>query len=63
MIHVLIEKEAMKYIVVTSWKLESFEREVNMLLSQGWKLQGGVSVTTSVGDEKILFQALTKEGE
>ena len=63
MIHVLIEKEAMKYVVVTNWKLESFEKEVNMLLSQGWKLQGGVSVTTSLGNEKTFFQALTKEGE
>ena len=53
----------MKYVVVTNWKLESFEKEVNMLLSQGWKLQGGASVTTSLGNEKTFFQALTKEGE
>ena len=51
----------MKYIVVINWKLEAFEKEVTILLEQGWKLQGGVAVTTSTGNEKVFCQALTKE--
>ena len=51
----------MKYKVVEHWELGEFESQVNLLLYQGWTLQGGVSITIGPSGERILAQALIKE--
>lgn len=35
----------MKYQVVSSANLETLESRINQLISEGWELQGGVSVS------------------
>lgn len=51
----------MQYLVLTGWKLTEFEQRIELYLNDGWKLQGGVSVTTSLANEITYAQALTKE--
>ena len=51
----------MKYKVVEHWDLEEFESIINLLLYQGWALQGGVSIAFSPGGEQSFTQALIKE--
>ena len=43
-----------------SWTNDLFQQKVNELLTDGWSLQGGVSVSYSKDDFTILAQALVK---
>ena len=43
-----------------SWTNDLFQQKVNELLTDGWSLQGGVSVAYSKDDFTILAQALVK---
>jgi hypothetical protein len=46
-----------RYKVVSATQLEELEKQVNNLLANGWKLQGGVSV--GVGNS-YFYQAMAK---
>ena len=49
-----------EYRVVTAHKLDRFNNTVNTMLSIGWKLQGGVSISKS-GLSTVYAQAVVKE--
>jgi hypothetical protein len=49
----------MNYVVVTSWSVTNFEQSVMNYLKDGWRLQGGVSLTINNG-ETIYAQAMIK---
>ena len=53
----------MKYIIVTDIYENNFQLEVNKLLSEGWKLQGGISITHPISwnNDTVYTQALYKE--
>lgn len=54
----------MIYTVVTHYSLVELVKEINNLLAQGWKLQGGISITTSgIGSEEYtsFAQAITRK--
>lgn len=52
----------MEYILVSHWKLVEFDKNVNYLLSRGWKCQGGVSVAVNSNTGETLYaQAMIKE--
>jgi hypothetical protein len=54
----------MQYTVVSGSDEESLRIGIEQFLSQGWMLQGGVSVCSYVADGDTLFiyaQAMTKE--
>ena len=53
----------MKYTVLTHWKLAEFEKLVEAYLKEGWVLQGGVALTTSLGNEQTFAQEMIKQGE
>jgi hypothetical protein len=55
----------MKYIVVQNTDRQFFEREVNRLLKDGWKLQGGVSMVILEGsmEHYRYAQAIIKEDD
>jgi hypothetical protein len=49
-------------------KIDELEKEVNRLLDEGWKLVGGITTATAVGDEGygpiptlVYLQAMTRE--
>ena len=49
----------MEYKLITETKQKSLENEVNKHLKQGWKLQGGVSISQKQGNLTNIFcQAL-----
>jgi hypothetical protein len=52
----------MKYMIVTEWRQEVFEKVVQQFLDEGWILQGGVSITVNANTGTIYTaQALVKE--
>lgn len=54
----------MKYTIVNEWRQDVFEGKVQDLLDEGWKLQGGVSVSVNGQSNEMYFvQALVKEEE
>ncbi len=50
----------MKYKIVKGHSSEDLETKIYLMLAEGWKLQGGVSVYLTYGGTK-LFQAMVKE--
>lgn len=53
-----------RYIVVTDDDYQDFIQEVNDRIAEGWKLQGGVSVTALSGGDDVYrryFQAMIKD--
>lgn len=50
----------MKYTIVSHWKREQFQAEVERHLRQGWTLQGGVA-TTDTSVNASFHQAMVKE--
>ncbi|AXG69216.1 hypothetical protein KORDIASMS9_01436 [Kordia sp. SMS9] len=44
----------MKYEILRDTKAEELESRIEKALSRGWKLQGGVSISTR-GDNDIFF--------
>lgn len=52
----------MKYKVLFNYDTEKLEEQVNYFLKNGWKLQGGISVTFKVTGQNLIYaQAMTKE--
>lgn len=51
----------MNYIVVTDWLLHGFQKTITDYLKDGWRLQGGVSLTKNFANgETIYAQAMIK---
>ena len=57
----LIKGIKIEYSLVECSICETFKHTVNMLLNEGWKLAGGVSVVLSMRGYKEYAQALTRE--
>lgn len=55
----------MKYKIVASDEADEFEKHINLELSDGWILQGGVSVAIHSGENGYFWyvQAMTKSEE
>lgn len=52
----------MKYIVIRNHhSLEDFQETINRFLENGWKLQGGVSISVYEYPRTAYAQALVKE--
>lgn len=50
-----------KFETVTHWKRNEFDVAVTKYLNDGWKLQGGISVTVNSASEDVLyFVGMTK---
>lgn len=52
----------MQYKVVHGDGIVDIEKEVQELMRQGWKPQGGISETTYIGGQVLLVQAMVKAG-
>ena len=54
----------MKYCVVAESNIESLEKEVALLISKGWKPQGGINavILAPIMNIKFYQQAMVKEG-
>lgn len=54
----------MKYCIVEEKSSEKLEVKVNMLISEGWKPQGGINVVVVAPALSVWFfqQAMIKEG-
>ena len=50
------------YKIVKDWDINAFENKVIKLMVDGWKCQGGVSMTISTNGERVYAQAMTYEG-
>jgi len=51
-----------EYRVVGSWDADDFERLVNNMLREGWRLQGGVSIAYSGSPPYIAYvQAVVRQ--
>lgn len=54
------------YKIIKAANIEKLEQEVNKALSEGWSLEGGVSITPSsqsiYAPASDILQAMTKEG-
>lgn len=46
----------MEYRIISSFSIEEMQKEINSLLLQGWKLQGGICVY-----ERGFAQAVVKD--
>lgn len=46
--------EPKQYIIVKSTNQEKFEQDVTQKLSEGWRLQGGVSAYSSGGSQAMI---------
>jgi len=53
----------MEYIVVKSKSKIDFEEQVELHLTEGYELQGGVSVTVDRNDAYAYFQAMIYTGD
>jgi hypothetical protein len=54
----------MKYMIVTEWRQEVFEKVVQKFLDEGWTLQGGVSIAVNPNSGEIYTaQALVRGKE
>ena len=51
----------MEYLVIEHYRISIFTQLVNEALAKGWKLQGGVSVSVTLGNVTIFYQAIIKE--
>jgi hypothetical protein len=47
-----------EYKIVQDWDVNAFENKVTKLLNDGWKCQGGVSMTISVNGGRNFSQAM-----
>jgi hypothetical protein len=55
-----LDRNNMKYSVITSWSQQEFEQKVETHLKNGWQLVGGVSIACPGGLVKFA-QAVTKQ--
>ena len=51
----------MKYQVIKSYDLDMFTAFVNSALADGWRLVGGVAVSTPEAQRVLYAQALVKD--
>lgn len=56
----VVEYKAIILYLHESWTNDLFQQKVNELLTEGWSLQGGVSVAYDKDGFTILAQALVK---
>ena len=50
----------MQYMIVTNYRPEDLATEVNKLIKDGWKPQGGISMADKGGMNLTFAQALVK---
>lgn len=54
----------LKYRVVEAYSKLAFESEINFLLGRGWKLQGGVSLSSTDNKSNTFYiQAMVQEDD
>ena len=49
-----------KFETVTHWKRSEFDVMVTKYLNDGWKLEGGISVTVNLAGDVLYFVGMTK---
>ena len=49
-----------KFETVTHWKRNEFDATVTKYLNDGWKLEGGISVTVNLAGDVLYFIGMTK---
>ena len=49
-----------KFETVTHWKRNEFDVAVTKYLNDGWKLEGGISVTVNLAGDVLYFVGMTK---
>jgi hypothetical protein len=52
--------EMIKFETVTHWKRNEFDAAVTKYLNDGWKLEGGISVTVNLAGDVLYFVGMTK---
>lgn len=51
----------LEYTVISHYKFDEFEKQVNDMLKGGWDIQGGVSISIDGDGDMIFAQAFTQE--
>ena len=49
-----------KFETITHWKRNEFDATVTKYLNDGWKLEGGISVTVNLAGDVLYFVGMTK---
>ena len=49
-----------EYIILEDWSYTSLAGKIMMKMDEGWKLQGGVAMTTNAKNERTFAQAMVR---
>jgi hypothetical protein len=50
----------LEYRIIEASSAATLEERITMLLSNGWKLQGGICVNRDLGNRTVYYQAVSK---